>query len=289
MKRSLLVQITLALGWAGGMQSLLAQTVPVPPIHEEVTFKSIDGMKIYGNLYRPKGNGPFPAIVRVHGGLHGQAHSRRQDYFVDNGYVVLDVDYRGSEGHGKDYRNKLAMADKELDDVIAGAKFLQTLPSIQKDKIAIMGDDRGAYITYSVIARPNPFKAAIAISGYTDLSKQYEYEAEIAPNFMGIQKLMKGSPYTMEERFKDLSPVSFANKINVPVLVLHGNNDRLVLPGHAWKMAEALFLHQKEHDIVVLYSPEEDTGHNLKGKALEQAHEQTLKWLDKYLFPDKKK
>jgi dipeptidyl aminopeptidase/acylaminoacyl peptidase len=148
------------------MQSLLAQTVPVPPIHEEVTFKSIDGMKIYGNLYRPKGNGPFPAIVRVHGGLHGQAQSRRQDYFVDNGYVVLDVDYRGSEGHGKDYRNKLAMADKELDDVIAGAKFLQTLASIQKDKIAIMGDDRGAYITYSVIARPNPFKAAVAINGY---------------------------------------------------------------------------------------------------------------------------
>lgn len=289
MKRSLLLLITLALGWAGGMQSLLAQTVPGPPIHEEITFKSIDGMKIYGNLYRPKGNGPFPAIVRVHGGLHGQAQSRRQDYFVDNGYVVLDVDYRGSEGHGKDYRNKLAMADKELDDVIAGAKFLQTLPSILKDKIAIMGDDRGAYITYSVIARPNPFKAAIAISGYTDLSKQYEYESEIAPNFMGIQKLMKGSPYTMEDRFKDLSPVSFANKINVPVLVLHGNNDRLVLPDHAWKMAEALFLHQKEHDIVVLYSPEEDTGHNLKGKALEQAHEQTLKWLDKYLFPDKKK
>ena len=83
--------------------------------------------------------------------------------------------------------------------------------------------------------------------------------------------------------------VQAANKINVPVLVLHGNNDRLVLPDHAWKMSEALFLHQKEHDIVILYSPEEDTGHNLKGKALEQAHEQALKWLNKYLFPDKKK
>ena len=105
---------------------LHAQTPP--PIHEEVTFKSIDGMKIYGNLYRPKGKGPFPAIVRVHGGLHGQAQLRQQDYFADNGYVVLDVDYRGSEGHGKDYRNKLAMADKELDDVVAGAKFLQTFP-----------------------------------------------------------------------------------------------------------------------------------------------------------------
>ena len=265
-----------------------AQTTP-PPVHEEVNFKSIDGMKIYGNLYRPKGNGPFAAIVRVHGGLHGQAQPRRQDYFVDNGFMVLDVDYRGSEGHGKDYRNKLAMADKELDDVVAGAKFLQSLPNVQKDRLAIMGDDRGAYITYSVIARPNPFKAAVAISGYSDLTQQYEYESEIAPNFMVIQKLMKGSPYTMEARFKDLSPVSFANKINVPVLILHGNNDRLVLPDHAWKMSEALFLHQKESDIIVLYSPEEDTGHNLKGKALTEAHEHALKWMNKYLYPDKKK
>ena len=100
--------------------SALAQTPA--PIHEEVTFKSIDGLKIYGNLYRPKGEGPFPAIVRVHGGLHGQAQPRNQDYFVDNGYIVLDVDYRGSEGHGKDYRNKLAMGDKELDDVIAAGQ-----------------------------------------------------------------------------------------------------------------------------------------------------------------------
>lgn len=278
--------LSLAALLASASSLVLAQT---PAIHEEVNFKSIDGMKIYGNVYRPKGAGPFPAIVRAHGGLHGQAQLRQQDYFVDNGYVVLDVDYRGSDGHGKDYRNKLVMADKELDDVIAGAKFLQTLPYVQKDRLAIMGDDRGAYITYSVIARPNPFKAAVAISGYTDLAKQYEYEAEIAPNFMVIQKLMKGSPYTMEERFKDLSPVSFANKINVPVLILHGNNDRFVLPDHAWKMSEALFLHQKESDIVVLYTPEEDTGHNLKGKALDQAHEQSLKWINKYLFPDKKK
>src|SRR5262245_2820572 len=270
-----------------GSLPLCAQTPP--PIYEEVNFKSIDGMKIFGNLYRPKGNGPCPGIVRVHGGLHGQAKPRQQDYFVNNGYAVLDVDYRGSEGHGKDYRNKLAMAEKELDDVVAGAKFLQTVPNIQKDKLAIMGDDRGAYITYSVIARPNPFKAAVAISGYTDLSLQYEYESEIAPNFMVIQKLMKGSPYTMEDRFKDLSPVNFANKVNVPVLILHGNNDRFVLPEHAWKMSEALFLHQKESDIIVLYSPEEDTGHNLKGRAIEEANEHALKWLNKYLFPDKKK
>ena len=67
----------------------------------------------------------------------------------------------------------------------------------------------------------------------------------------------------------------------MPVLILHGNNDRLVLPDHAWKMAEALFAHKKEHDIIVLYSPEEDTGHNLKGKALEEAHEHMLKWFNK--------
>ena len=258
-------------------------------IYEEITFKSIDGLKVYGYLYRPKGKGPFPAIVRVHGGVHGQARMRNQDYFVDNGFVVLDVDYRGSDGHGKDYKNKLTMGDKEVDDVIAAGKYLQTLPYIQKDKIALTGDSRGAYITYCALARPNPFKVAAAVSGFTDLTKQYEYEADIAPNFMGIQKMMKGSPYTSPQKFKDLSPINFANKINVPILILHGNNDRLVLPDHAWKMSEELFKHQKEEDIIILYSPEEDTGHNLKGRALEEAHEQMLKWFNKYLFPEGKK
>ncbi len=267
---------------------LAAQALPAR-ICEDVTFKSVDGMKIYGYLYRPKGDGPFPAIVRVHGGVHGQARLRNQDYFVDNGYLVLDVDYRGSEGHGKDYKNKLAMGEKEVDDVIAGGKYLQSLPYVQKDKLAITGDSRGAYITYSVLARSHPFKVAAAVSGFTDLVKQYEYEEEIAPNFMGMRALMKGSPYTNADKFKDLSPLTFAGKINVPVLILHGNNDRLVLPEHSWKMDEELMKHQKEHDIVILYSPEEDTGHNLKGKALEVAHEQMLNWFNKYLFPDKKK
>ena len=266
-----------------------AGEAPSARICEEVVFKSVDGMKIYGYLYRPKGDGPFPAIVRVHGGVHGQARLRNQDYFVDNGYVVLDVDYRGSEGHGKDYKNKLAMGDKEIDDVIAGGKYLQALPYVQKDKLAITGDSRGAYITYSVLARSHPFKVAVAVSGFTDLVKQYEYEEEIAPNFMGMRALMKGSPYTNADKFKDLSPLSFASKINIPILILHGNNDRLVLPEHSWKMDEELMKHQKEHDIVILYTPEEDTGHNLKGKALEVAHEQMLNWFNKYLFPDKKK
>jgi len=266
-----------------------ASDIPAPRICEDVTFKSVDGMKTFGYLYRPKGEGPFPAIVRVHGGVHGQARLRPQDYFVDHGYVVLDVDYRGSDGHGKDYRNKLAMGEKEVDDVIAGGKYLQTLTYIQKDKLAVTGDDRGAYITYVVLARSNPFKVAAAVNGFTDLAKQYEYEEEIAPNFMGMRALMKGSPYTNGDKFKDLSPITFAGKINVPVLILHGNNDRLVLPEHAWKMDEELMKHQKEHDIVILYAPEEDTGHNLKGKALEVAHEQMLNWFNKYLFPDKKK
>jgi dipeptidyl aminopeptidase/acylaminoacyl peptidase len=256
---------------------------------EEVNFKSSDGMKIFGNLYRPKGSGLFPALVRVHGGFHGQAQPRIQDFFVDNGFVVLDVDYRGSDGHGKDYRNKQEMGGKEVDDVIAAGKFLQKLPYVQKDKLAILGDSRGAYITYCAIARQNPFKAAVAINGFTDLAKQYDYEAEFAPNFLIIQKIMRTSPYTHPARFKDLSPLNFANKVNVPVLILHGNNDHLVLVDQAWKMSEALFQHQKENDIIVLYSPEEDTGHTLKGRGLAEAQKFSLNWIRKYLFPDEKK
>lgn len=287
MRFNVVNRIILVLHFLLGYGFLLAEETHA--IHEEVTFKSIDGLKIYGNLYRPKGAGPFPAIVRVHGGLHGQAQLRNQDYFVDNGYVVLDVDYRGSDGHGKDFRNKMTMGEKEVDDVIAAGKYLQTLPFVLKDKLAITGDSRGAYITYCAIARPSPFKVAAAISGFTDLTKQYDYEAEIAPYFMGIQKLMRGSPYSNPDKYKNLSPVEFAGKINVPVLLLHGDNDHLVLSEHAWKMAEALFNHQKEHDIIVLYFPPEDTGHTLRGKALDQVHEQMLKWFNKYLSPEEKK
>jgi dipeptidyl aminopeptidase/acylaminoacyl peptidase len=266
---------------------LQAQEPQEPCVHKEVTFKSVDGLKIYANLYQPKGTGPSPAIVRVHGGVHGQALIRNEDFFVSNGYVVMDVDYRGSDGHGKDYKNRLTMGGKEVDDVIAAGKYLQTLPFVDKSKLAVMGDSRGAYITYCAVARPNPFKVAAAISGFSDLVKQYDYEAEIAPNFRGIERLMDDTPISSPQRYRDLSPVNFAGKINVPVLILHGNNDRLVLPDHSWKMSEELAKRQKEQDIIILYSPEEDTGHNLKGKALDVAHESILKWFNKYLSPSK--
>lgn len=266
------------------MSALLAEE---PLIHQAVTFKSIDGLKIYANLYRPQGTGPYPAIVRVHGGVHGQAIIRNEDFFVSNGYIVLDVDYRGSDGHGKDYKNHLTMGGKEVDDVFAAGKYLQTLPFVEKSRLAVMGDSRGAYITYCAVARPNPFKAAAAISGFTDLAKQYDYEGDIAPNFRGIERLMDDSPLSSPQRYRDLSPVNFAGKISVPILILHGNNDRLVLPDHSWKMSEELNKRQKENDIIILYTPEEDTGHNLKGEALNVTHQSILKWFNKYLFPQK--
>ena len=259
------------------------------PSVQPVTFKSSDGLKIYGSLYQPKGDAPFPAIVRVHGGISGHAQLRADDFFVDHGFVVLDVDYRGSDGHGKDFKSKLTMGGKEVDVVVAGGKFLQSLTIIQKDKLALMGEDRGAYITYCAIARSNPFKSAAAISGFTDLAKQYDYESEIAPNFGGMQRLMNGSPLSAPEKYIDLSPIHFAGKINVPVLIVHGNNDRLVLPEHAWKMDEELGKSQKEHDIVILYAPEEDTAHTIKGKPLQAAQETILKWFNQHLFPEKKK
>ncbi len=273
------------LGLTGGVL-LSAQE---SPLVQPVTFNSSDGLKIYGTLYQPKGDGPFPAIVRVHGGISGHAQLRADDFFVDHGFMVLDVDYRGSDGHGKEFKNKLTMGGKEVDDVIAGGKFLQSLTNFQKDKLAIMGEDRGAYITYCAIARSNPFKTAAAISGFTDLVKQYDYESDIAPNFGIMQRLMRGSPLSAPEKYRDLSPIHFAGKINVPVLIVHGNNDRLVLPEHAWKMDEELGKSQKEHDIVILYAPEEDTGHTLKGKPLQAAQESILKWFNQHLFPEKKK
>src|SRR3974377_363427 len=81
-KLPLLLSRVLGLGLTSGVLLLAQQSPPV----QSVTFKSSDGLKIYGALYQPKGDGPFPAIVRVHGGISGHAHVGEEDYFVDTGF-----------------------------------------------------------------------------------------------------------------------------------------------------------------------------------------------------------
>ena len=186
-------------------------------ICEDVTFKSVDGMKIYGYLYRPKVSGPFPAIVRVHGGVHGQAKMRNQDFFVDNGYVVLDVDYRGSEGHGKDYRNKLAMGEKEVDDVIAGAKYLRERDDVDKKRVGLWGGSYGGYLTALGLARNSDiFAAGVDFHGVHDWSARAAGPA-VPTDTPDRNRVARES-----------SPISAVDKWKSPVLLIHGDDDRNV-------------------------------------------------------------
>jgi dipeptidyl aminopeptidase/acylaminoacyl peptidase len=121
---------------------------------EVVRYKSFDGLDIPAILFKPKGasaENPVPAVVDVHGGPGGQnrkGYSAMYQHLANHGYAVLRVNNRGSSGYGKTFFH---MDDKkhgevDLDDVVYGKKYLQTLDWVQDDKIAILGGSYGGYM-----------------------------------------------------------------------------------------------------------------------------------------------
>src|SRR5690606_12513489 len=118
-------------------------TVPAEPI----TYTSFDGRTIHGFFLKPEGDGPFPALIEIHGGPEGQ---RRLNYYltgdliqyvISQGIAVLTLNVRGSTGYGKEYSH-LDDKEKRLDsvkDVAYAAQWLQERPDIKGDKLAFFG------------------------------------------------------------------------------------------------------------------------------------------------------
>ncbi len=148
-----------------------------------VRYPSFDGLEIPAILFKPKGasaTNPVPAVVDVHGGPGGQnrrGYTAQYQHLVNHGYAVLRVNNRGSSGYGKTFYH---MDDKkhgevDLDDVVYGKKYLQTLDWVQKDKIAIMGGSYGGYMVAAALAfRPDEFNAGIDMFGVTNWSRTLE-------------------------------------------------------------------------------------------------------------------
>jgi len=199
---------------------------------QKVKYRSrVDGLEIPAYLFAPldKNGPPRPALVWVHGGVHGDWNTMMFPFVrdaVQRGYVVITPDYRGSTGYGDTFYRAIDYGGKEVDDVVSAVDYLKTLPYVDMNRLGIMGWSHGGFITSHILFRnDNPFKAGAAIVPVTNLVFRLSdhgpgYQEDYAPQ-PGIQ----GLPYENIDEYLKRSPVFHVDNLKVPILVHVATND----------------------------------------------------------------
>jgi dipeptidyl aminopeptidase/acylaminoacyl peptidase len=194
-----------------------------------ITFKASDGKNVYARVYEPessKKNGA--AVLFVHGaGYLQNAHNYWSTYFreymfhnllTDLGYTVLDVDYRASEGYGRDYRTAIYrhMGGRDLQDFVDAKKYLVENYKIDPKRVGIYGGSYGGFITLmGLFTTPDEFACGAALRSVTDWA---HYNHEYTSNILNY-------PETDPEAYSKSSPINFAQNLKNPLLILHGMVD----------------------------------------------------------------
>jgi dipeptidyl aminopeptidase/acylaminoacyl peptidase len=231
---------------------------------EQVIFKAADGTLIHAQLFINRStSGKRPGVVYMHGGptrqmLLGFHYS---DYYINcyafnqylasQGYAVVSVNYRDGIGYGRHFRrakNQGPRGASEYQDVVAAAKYLQSLTEVDANKIGLWGGSYGGYLTAMGLARnPEIFKAGVDLHGVHDWS----VDAQDATGSWGLKKSES------ELAFKS-SPVSDLSKWTAPVLFVHGDDDRNVIFQQSTDLVERL--REKNVPVELLVLPDEVHG-----------------------------
>lgn len=196
---------------------------------EVITFKAQDGTSVYARLYKPStSQANKAAVIFVHGaGYLQNAHNHWSTYhreymfhnmLTDLGYTVLDIDYRGSDGYGRDVRTGIYrfMGGKDLSDQIDGKKFLVQNYGVDENRVGIYGGSYGGFITLmGMLTTPKEFAAGAALRSVTDWA---HYNHGYTGNILNF-------PETDPDAYKKSSPIYFANNLEGNLLMLHGMVD----------------------------------------------------------------
>ena len=190
----------------------------------------------------PQGERP-PLLVQIHGGPTGHAPMGLDEeilFWTSRGIGVVDVNYGGSTGFGREYRNLLrgTWGIVDVEDCIAAARHLADEGEVDGERLAIHGGSAGGYTTLAALVfRPEVFAAGASYYGVADAETLARDTHKFESRYMdGLI-----APYPEEaETWRERSPIHFADRIRVPVLLLQGLEDAVVPPSQAEQMVEAL-------------------------------------------------
>jgi dipeptidyl aminopeptidase/acylaminoacyl peptidase len=216
---------------SGAQRRTLITGGEVPPGRpwRSVTFPSTDGALIQGWLALPEGQGPFPAILDTHGGPSAatmESFSAGAQMWLDHGFAFLSINYRGSTTFGKAFEESIYgdLGRREVDDMAAARDFLIREGIAQPDAILLTGWSYGGYLTLMGLGlRPELWAGGMAGIAIADWTVQYE---DTAPTLRGYQEaIFGGTPAQKPEAYARSSPITYAERLRSPVLVIQGRND----------------------------------------------------------------
>ena len=189
----------------------------------------------------------------------------------------MDINYRGSTGYGRDYRQQLhsqwGIAD--VADVVAGARYLADQQSVDPNKIAIRGSSAGGYTVLAALCFYDVFKAGACLYGIGDLETlaqgTHKFESRYLDKLIG--------PYPEKrEIYQQRSPINHVNKFDCPVIFFQGLDDKVVPPEQAIMMTQAL----RNKNLPVAYLPFQGEGHGFrKAGTIKQSLEAELYFYSK--------
>jgi dipeptidyl aminopeptidase/acylaminoacyl peptidase len=241
-------------------RSRINASTPLPP-QQPVTFKSRDGFNVHGYLSLPPGVAkPYPTVVYVHGGpwvrdLH-QSNDTMLPFLTNRGYAVLQVNYRGSSGYGKAFMQAAQgeFAGKMHSDLTEAVDALVAQGTIDPQRVAITGASYGGYASLvGMTHTAGKFKCAISTVGMSDLAALLND----APPYweLGKPKWMRyvGDPSdpAQSAAMQERSPLYKADRVQGPILLMHGVHDPRVKVSQSVQMAEALRANRKEVELVL--------------------------------------
>ncbi|ABB58083.1 S9 family peptidase [Synechococcus elongatus] len=236
-------------------------------IPQSISFPSANGRVAYGHFYPPNnpdyrapaGEKP-PLLVKSHGGPTAQTRSSLSlgiQYWTSRGIAVLDVDYGGSTGYGRPYRDALQgqWGIVDVEDCAAGAQWLADQGLVDGDRLCIDGGSAGGYTTLCALTFTDVFKAGASRYGIGDLKALAEDTHKFESRY--LDGLIGPWPEAAD-LYRERSPIHHVEQLNCPVIFFQGLEDKVVPPAQAETMVAAL--KAKGLPVAYVLFPEEQHG-----------------------------
>jgi dipeptidyl aminopeptidase/acylaminoacyl peptidase len=218
-------------------------------VPEAIEYPTTGGLTAHAIFYRPRnrdfaapeGERP-PLLVKCHGGPTASATMTLRleiQYWTSRGIAVLDVNYGGSTGYGREYRRRLEgrWGIVDIDDCVNGARYLAERGEIDGERCAITGGSAGGYTTLGALTFRDFFKAGASHFGVSDLGAlvrdTHKFESRYLDGLVG--------PYpARQDIYDERSPINFTGQLSCPVIFFQGLEDKVVPPNQAEMMVDAL-------------------------------------------------